>query len=52
MRLLAMVTRDKDVRRYLAHAGLPTDAPARAPSRGPPWWGSVVLRRKALGADA
>ena len=29
-------------------AGEPTDVPRRSPSRGPPFWKSVVLRRKTL----
>ena len=47
MRLLAMVTEARNIARYLAAIGEPTEAPARAPSRGPPFWKSVVLRRKA-----
>jgi len=30
----------------------PTDVPARSPSLGPPYWKSVVLRRKAFGEVA
>jgi len=52
MRLLAMVTDPKSIRRYLAKVGEPTEPPARSPSRGPPFWKSVVLRQKMLeGAD-
>jgi hypothetical protein len=47
MRLLAMVTEPKSVARYLRALGEPTDAPARAPARGPPFWQSRVLRRAA-----
>jgi len=47
MRLLAMVTEPKSVSRYLRGLGEPTDAPARAPARGPPFWKSRVLRRAA-----
>ena len=47
MRLLAMVTEPKSVTRYLRGLGEPTDAPARAPARGPPFWKSRVLRRAA-----
>jgi hypothetical protein len=36
MKLLAMVTEPKSVRRYLARIGEPTDVPGRSPSRGPP----------------
>ena len=45
MRLLAMVTEPKSVTRYLQALGEPTDAHARAPARGPPFWRSRVLRR-------
>ena len=48
MKLLAMVTDEREVTRYLAHLGEPTNVPARASSRGPPYWKSTVLRRKAL----
>ena len=48
MKLLAMVTDPSELARYLAHVGEPTLAPARAPSRGPPYWKSTVLRRQAL----
>jgi hypothetical protein len=47
VRLLAMVTEPKSVARYLRALGEPTDAPARAPARGPPFWKSRVLRRAA-----
>jgi len=47
MRLLAMVTEPKSVARYLRSLGEPTEAPARAPARGPPFWKSPVLRRAA-----
>ena len=49
MRLLAMVTDSKSIRRYLARVGEPTESPAHSPSRGPPFWKSVVLRQKMLG---
>jgi hypothetical protein len=49
MRLLALVTEPRSVARFLRARGEPTDVPRRSPSRGPPWWKSVVLRRKALG---
>ncbi|XYI02173.1 SRPBCC family protein [Sorangium sp. So ce1128] len=29
-----------------------SDVPARSPNRGPPYWKSTVLRRKALGDAA
>ena len=43
-----LVTDEREVIRYLAHFGEPTNVPARASSRGPPYWKSTVLRRKAL----
>jgi hypothetical protein len=52
MRLLAMVTEPTSVARYLRALGEPTDAPARAPARGPPFWKSRVLRRAILGDEA
>lgn len=45
MRLLAMVTEPKSVTRYLRALEEPTEAPARASARGPPYWKSRVLRR-------
>lgn len=52
MRLLAMVTDAKSVARYLRGLGEPTDAPTRAPARGPPYWKSRVLRRATVSDDA
>ncbi len=52
MKLVAMVTDPKSVARYLAGLGELADGPSRSPSRGPPYWKSVVLRRKALGDAA
>lgn len=49
MRLIAMVTEPKAMTRYLASVGELVDVPTRSPSRGPPYWKSVVLRQKALG---
>jgi hypothetical protein len=51
MKLLAMVTDPKSIRRYLAPVGgRPT--PARSPTRRSPFWKSVVRRQKMLeGAD-
>jgi hypothetical protein len=48
MRLMAMVIDPESIRRYLVKIGEPTDPPARSPSRGPPFWRSVVLRHKTL----
>ena len=52
MRLLAMVTDPTSVARYLRALGEPTEAPARTPARGPPYWQSRVLRRAASGDEA
>jgi hypothetical protein len=52
MRLLAMVTEPKSVARYLRALGEPTEPPARAPARGPPFWKGSVLRKAALGDEA
>ena len=51
MKLIAIVTDPGSVARYLEKIGEPTDIPARSPSRGPPYWKSTVLRRKAPGGD-
>jgi hypothetical protein len=48
MMLLALVTAPKNIARYLRAVGESTDVPSRSPSRGPPFWKSTVLRRKAL----
>jgi len=47
MRLVALVTEAASVRRFLRRLGESTDAPARAPARGPPYWRSRGLRRAA-----
>jgi Putative transposase len=49
MKLLCLVTDSRSVARYLRALGEPTDVPHRSPSRGPPFWKSVVLRRKVQG---
>jgi hypothetical protein len=48
MELVALVIDDRSIVRYLKKIGEPTGVPARAPPRGPPYWSSIVLRRKAL----
>jgi hypothetical protein len=48
MRLLAVVKNPLSIARYLAAAGELTEAPSRAPGRGPPYWKSQVLRRHAV----
>ena len=49
MKLLAIVSQPRNIARYLAAIGESMEVPARSPSRGPPYWKSFVLRRKALG---
>ena len=51
LRLLAVVTDLASVARYLAATGEATEVPRRSPGRGPPYWKSLVLRRKALGDE-
>ena len=41
------MTDPKSIARYLRAIGESDDVPARAPSRGPPYWKSTVLRRGA-----
>jgi len=47
MKLLAVVTEAKSIQRMLRHLGEATEPPAREPARGPPYWKSRVLRRRA-----
>ena len=47
-----MITESRSIARFLAALGEPTDVPGRLPNRGPPYWKSTVLRRKALGDAA
>jgi hypothetical protein len=47
MRLVALVTEPKSIRRFLRGLGEPTLPPVREPARGPPYWKSRVLRRAA-----
>ena len=48
MKLLAMVTDPQSVTRLLHKLGEPVEVAGRSPSRGPPYWKSSVLRRKAM----
>ena len=48
MKLVAMLTKQESILRYLASLGEPTNVPTRSPSRGPPYWKSKVLRLKAM----
>jgi len=52
LRLVAMMTDAKEIARYLRALGEPTEVPGRAPARGPPFWASRVLRRRAGVEDA
>jgi len=52
MKLVAMITEPTSIVRFLSALGEPTDVPARSPNRGPPYWKSTVLRRKAPGDAA
>ena len=52
MKLVAMRTDEKSVLRYLASVGESVNVPRRSKSRGPPYWNSKVLRKKALGDAA
>ena len=49
MRLVAILRNPLAVAWHLARIGEPTELPERAPDRGPPYWASTILRRKALG---
>jgi hypothetical protein len=49
MKLVAMITDPTSAARYLRGIGELPSVPERSPSRGPPYWKSTVLRRKALG---
>ncbi len=46
MRLVALVQEPENIARYLRHLGLPSEVPALAAARGPPFWQSRVLRRR------
>ncbi len=52
LRLVALMTEPKEIRRYLSALGEPTEAPARSPARGPPYWRSRILRLRAGDLDA
>jgi hypothetical protein len=46
MKLRALVITSAGIERYLRWLGEPTEAPARASARGPPWFKSRVIRRR------
>jgi hypothetical protein len=51
MKLVAMLTKQESILRYLASIGEPTNVPTRSPrpeSNAPPYWKSKVLRLKAM----
>ena len=48
MKLVAMLTKQESILRYLASIGERTNVPTRSPSRGPPYWKSKVRRLKAM----
>lgn len=52
LRLVALMTEKKEIRRYLAALREATEAPERSPARGPPYWRSAALRRRAGEVDA
>jgi hypothetical protein len=49
MRLIAVVKNPAGIARYLAAAGELTGVTGRSPPRAPPYWQSLVLRRRAIG---
>ncbi len=49
MRLIALIEDPASIARYLAGTGELTELPPRSRGRGPPYWKSRVLRRRALG---
>jgi hypothetical protein len=46
MEMIAQLTDPDEIRRYLTHVGEPSEPPALAPARGPPYYQSRVLRRR------
>jgi Putative transposase/Transposase zinc-binding domain len=52
MRLLALLTENREVKRYLRAIGEPTELPIQESARPPPYWKSRVLRRQELGDEA
>ena len=52
LRFVALMTVPSEIARYLRALAEPTDAPARAAPRGPPYWASRALRRRAGDLDA
>ena len=50
-KLIALVTKPASIARFLRHLGEPTEVPALSSARGPPFWKSRALRRKAAGTS-
>ena len=50
--LIAMLSEPESIARFLGRRGEPLDVPARSPSQGPPYWKSIVLRRRGFGYAA
>ena len=48
---MAKVTDPASIARSLAAVGEATEVTRRTPSRGPPYWKSQVLRRRATGHE-
>ena len=51
MKLIAVIKNPASIARYLVAVDEPTEVPRRSPGRGPPYWKSRVLRRRALGDE-
>jgi len=47
MKLIALIEEPEQIARCLRGMGEPAEPPARSPPRGPPYWRSQVLRRRA-----
>jgi hypothetical protein len=52
VRLLAIIAEPQSAARFLRHRGEPTEPPARARSRDPPYFKSLVVRRHPGGETA
>ena len=46
VRLLALITKPQSVARFQRHRGEPTEPPARAPPRDPPYFKTLVVGRR------
>jgi hypothetical protein len=51
MRPIAVVRNPASIERYLEGVGEVTALPTRSPDRGPPYWRSTMLRRRATGGE-